>query len=347
MNDTPIQSMMVGSMPYQTPEEAMAALAERPPTIPTWPQLPKRSFKESMVSQYSENFPGITIDENEKKIWVQRDEELLNLMAMFYEQFLTGDIASFAISQDFGAGLPSFLDSLNKSQVRVPAAKAQVTGPFTFGLGLNDQDGKAVWFDPQYRDIVVKGIAGKAKWLAQKLQAHADKVIICMDEPILSALGTAAYLSVKDEDVITHLNEVAGELHTVEAMAGVHCCGNMDWGLLARTDIDFISFDAYFYGERLALYPKEIDSFLERGGMLAWGIVPTAEKETIHRETPDGLLRKMESLIGEFSRKGIDESKTRKQMIITPSCGLGFLMPEDAVTVLRLMEELTRLVNGQ
>jgi len=332
-------------MPYLTPEEAIAVLSEHPPTIPTWPQLPKRSFKEGMVPQYSENFPGISIDENEKKIWVQRDDELLNHMATFYEQFLTGDITSFAVSPDFGASIPSFLDSLDRSPVKIPTAKAQVTGPFTFGLGLNDQDGKAVWFDPQYRDIVVKGIAGKAKWLIRQLQDRAGKVVICMDEPILSALGTAAYLSVKDEDVITHLNEVASELHAEDAMVGVHCCGNMDWGLLARTDIDFISFDAYFYGERLALYPKEMNLFLERGGTLAWGIVPTADQEVIHRETPDGLLAKMESLIQEFSRKGIDETRTRRQMIITPSCGLGFLTPKDAVKVLQLMEALTRLVN--
>lgn len=345
MTHQPIPSMMVGSMPYQTPEEAIAVIKQHPPTIPTFPQLPKRSFKEGMVPQYSEGFPGITINENDKKIWVQNDEELLNLMANFYEQFLAGDIASFTISPEFGAGFPHFLDLINESQGKVPVAKAQATGPFTFGLGLNDQNGKAVWFDPQYRDIVVKGITAKAKWVVSSMSPFAEKIVICLDEPILSALGTAAYLSVKDEDVITYLNEVADELHAAGATVGVHCCGNMDWGLLSRTTIDFISFDAYFYGERLALYPKEINNFLERGGRLAWGIVPTAESEKIHSETPEGLLQKMESLIQEFRRKGIGEDMARKQMIITPSCGLGFLTPDEAVKVLQLMEGLTRLVN--
>lgn len=345
MTHAPIQSMMVGSMPYQTPEEAIAIIKQHPPTIPTFPQLPKRSFKEGMVSQYSEGFPGIAINENDKKIWVRKDEELLNLMAEFYEQFLAGDIASFTISPEFGAGIPHFLDLINESQGKVPVAKAQATGPFTFGLGLNDQDGKAVWFDPQYRDIVVKGITAKAKWLVSQMEPHAEKIMICLDEPILSALGTAAYLSIKDEDVVAHLDEVTAELHAAGATVGVHCCGNMDWGLLSKTTIDFISFDAYFYGQRLALYPKEINSFLERGGTLAWGIVPTAELEKIHSETPEGLLQKMNSLMDEFKRKGIDEDMARKQMIITPSCGLGFLPPDDAETVLRLMEGLTGLVN--
>lgn len=58
---------MIGSMPGLTVEEAVGLLAQHPLSIPTWFQLPRRSFKEAMIPQYCEGFPGIRIDEAEKK----------------------------------------------------------------------------------------------------------------------------------------------------------------------------------------------------------------------------------------------------------------------------------------
>lgn len=339
------QSLMVGSMPQTEPRQALDVLERYPTSIPTWPQLPKRSFKETMVPQYSEGFPGIRVDEEEKKIWVEWDDELFNDMATFYEQVVEDNIDAHNISADYGACLRLFIEKLKASAHPYSTVKAQVTGPFTFGLGLNDNSGRAVWFDEQYRDVVIKGIIGKARWLFHQLKPYAEKVFIFFDEPILSALGTAAYLSIKDEDVIRYLNEVIGALQAEGAAVGVHCCGNMDWGLLAETRVDIISFDAYFYGEKLALYPRQISAFLERDGHLAWGIVPTAEVDILHQEQAETLRQKMESLTELFIKKGISEKKIRRQMLLTPSCGLGFLPPNDSLMVLDLLSQLTTLIN--
>jgi hypothetical protein len=340
-----LQSLMVGSMPQKEPAEALDVADRYPTSIPTWPQLPKRSFKEAMVPQYSEGFPGVRVNEVDKKIWVQRDDELFNDMAAFYEQIVSENIDALALSGDYAGSLPLFIDRLKAGPGPLPFVKGQVTGPFTFGLGLNDNDGKAVWFDEPYRDVVIKGIIGKAQWLFRQLKPYAQRVIIFFDEPILSALGTAAYLSIRDEDVILYLNEVIGALQQEGAIVGVHCCGNMDWGVLARTRLDIISFDAYFYGEKLALYPRQITEFLERGGCLAWGIVPTAEVEALHRESADSLRQKMAELTALFARKGIPEQRMRQQMLLTPSCGLGFLPPADAALVLDLLSQLTALMS--
>lgn len=338
------QSLMIGSMPHQSAETAYGVLQEFPLSIPVWPQLPKRSFKEAMIPQYSEHFPGIKVDEENKRIWVERDDKLIQEMTTFYEQVVAEQIDAFCVSEEYAAGLHYLFRQLEAQQASLEFVKGQVTGPFTFGLGLNDRERKAVWFDEQYRDVVLKGLAMKAVWQIQQFKNYAKQVIIFLDEPVLSALGTPAYIGIQDEDVIAGLDEVIQAAQQVGALVGVHCCGNMDWGLLARTQLNIMSFDAYFYGEKVALYPEEINAFLERGGMLAFGIVPTSNAQQLNTETLDGLKRKYEDLLRIFVNKGLDEARLRAQTIFTPSCGLGSgsLSFEEVRLVLQFLAELSR-----
>jgi len=141
----------------------------------------------------------------------------------------------------------------------------------------------------------------------------------------------------KIEDVIKGLNEVCEISHNAGALVGVHCCGNMDWGLLACTKIDIIAFDAYFYSAKVALYPDKIQAFLERGGILASGLVPTGDVEKLRTETPDSFKAKHESLIEEFVGKGIAENLLRERFLFTPSCGMGTLSESDTAIVLKLL----------
>jgi hypothetical protein len=328
---------MIGSMPQSDANEALTALARFPLGIPTWPQLPKRSFKESMTVQYSEGFPGIVVDELGKRIWVDFDERLVEGMTAFYEAIVANDEKPFAITADYAAGLHRFIADLTTSGKRYALIKGQVVGPFTFGFGLNDNQCRAVWFDEQYRDIVIKGLTMKAVWQARQLKACAEQVVIFLDEPIFSALGTPAYIGVENEQVIGTLDEIAAALHAENALVGVHCCGNMEWSLLAHTNIDIISFDAYSFGDKVALYAGEIGSFLRRGGRLAWGIVPTDTSEHLTAETGPSLCQKVVELEKLFVNKGVSETLLRSRRIFTPACGLGNLSSGESQRVLELL----------
>ncbi|MGZ4912252.1 MAG: hypothetical protein ACXVI3_02345 [Halobacteriota archaeon] len=328
---------MIGSMPHFTPKEALQALEQVPLTIPAWPQLPRRSFKEALIPQCTEAFPGIRIDEAAKRIWVQVDDDLPNAMVEFCEHLVAQHVDAFAISEEYAAGLHGMLRQLAAANVNLQFLKGQIAGPFTFGLGLADQERRAVWFDEQYRDIVLKGLGMKALWQIQQLQLYAEQAVIFFDEPVFSALGTAAYMMIQDEDVINGLNEVVEISHNAGALVGVHCCGNTDWGLLASTKIDIIAFDAYLYGAKVALYPYKIQAFLERGGILAFGLVPTGDVKKLRAETPHGLKLKHEGLIREFVGKGIAEDLLREHSLFTPSCGMGTLSESDTAIVLKLL----------
>jgi hypothetical protein len=339
------RSTMMGSIPQAQAWEAQSLLNRHPLSIPTWPQLPQRSFKEGMILQFCEGFPGIKIDEKKKTVYVEQGGHFTSDLAAFYERVSEENTEAFVISRDYAQGLYYFIDTAAKENKRLSYIKGQVTGPLTFGLSLNGDGGKAVWFDEKYHDVVIKGLKMKAFWQIKMLKKYADKVVIFFDEPILSALSTPVYSGIQEAEILAVLNELAEGIHSYGAIMGVHCCGNMNWGLLAQTNIDIIAFDAYFFGEKVALYPDKINAFLNRGGVLAWGIVPTSDTGKLQSETAASLNNKLEELVLLFTRKGISEDKLRAQMLLTPSCGMGSgsLTTDDAELILELLAELIRV----
>jgi hypothetical protein len=341
MSASDINTTIIGSMPQKTPEDAHRLLEKYPLTIPAWPQLPKRSYKELMIPQFSEGFPGICVDEMNKRIFLEQKDDLVDAMTSFYNAYIDKDLEYFSMSSDFASGFYFFLDQLEKQNTTLPVIKGQITGPFTFGLGITNKNGKTVWFDPQYQDIIIKGLTMKALWQDKKLKRYAKEVIIFCDEPILSALGTPAYLGITDDDVISSLNEIIGELKKNNTIVGSHCCGNTDWGLLTRTYLDILAFDAYTYGEKVALYPKEINQFLKRGGTLAWGLIPTLNPVKLHETTLDGIKAQFNDLLKLFVQKGINKTLLLQRIMITPACGMGqALTPGESEQVLQFLDKL-------
>jgi hypothetical protein len=335
-----IRTTMIGSMPHLDADSALDLLDRYPLTLPAWPQLPKRSFCEGMTVQYTEGFPGVAIDETNARIELGSGGSFLDDLAHFYEHVLEGEIDHLGISDRFAAGFHAFINRNSSRSVKFPVVKGQITGPFTAGLSLTDADCKSVWFDEQYRDVIVKGVAAKGVWQARMLRQVADKIVIFFDEPIFAALGSPAYMGIEDDQVTSSLDEIAGQIHAENATMGVHCCGNMDWSLLASTAIDIISFDAYSFGDKVALYPEAIAAFLERGGTLAWGIVPTDANETIQKEDLTSIKKRIADLEDLFVSKGLPLKRLQEQRLITPSCGLGNLTPAEAERALMLLKGL-------
>jgi hypothetical protein len=140
------------------------------------------------------------------------------------------------------------------------------------------------------------------------------------------------------EDVIEALN---GAIDAVDAMTCIHCCANIDWTILMDTRVDAINFDAYEYSDKIALYPKELSEFLARGGMLAWGIVPTSD-EKIAAESLDTLAARLENDLDRLIGQGVDEQTLVRSSMITPSCATSNMSVEMAEKAFRLTGELSQ-----
>ena len=217
------------------------------------------------------------------------------------------------------------------------AIKGQVTGPVSWGLGVSDQNRRPILYDEILADAVAKFLRLKATWQEKKLQEIFPTTIISVDEPYMANFGSAL-IPIQRDQVITLVEEV---LSGIEGIKGSHCCGNTDWSILLETSIDIISFDAYGYGHTLALYPDAVRTFLDRGGIIAWGIAP--HNDHILYETAESLLGHLERAWGHLERKGIPREQIVSASLITPACGTGTMSVEMAERALELTEQVSRL----
>ena len=332
-------STQIGSMPYPDGK----AICDRIVSIldiPAWPQLSRRSFHENMYVQYSQALPGVVIDEEKEKILFNTENDISAALEEFYGHYLAEEVDCFGLTPDFAAGFYIMQDVLRKTPGEW--AKGQVTGPISFGLTVTDQNLRASLYDDVLADVIVKNMAMAARWQVRQLKATRPNIIIFVDEPYMASFGSA-YISLSREQVISMLDEVFAGIHAEGALAGVHCCGNTDWSVLLSTQVDILNLDAFGFLENLALYPNELRAFLDHGGIVAWGIVPTGQE--IFDVNPAGLVKQLREGMATISQKSrargviITPDEMAYQSLVSPSCGLGSTSIE---TSDRVLETLVR-----
>ena len=350
--ETRFLSTASGSMPFTDPAYAVG-VSLKCLDAPIWPQLPRLGLLEQMEVQYSENVPCAVVDAEKNRMYFQTDCDYSEKFAEFYEAYMTAadpddgtkDFSFMAISEEYSKGIYALLKALGEGNVKLPWLKVQTTGPCSFALTIVDENKRAIYYNEEFRDVIIKSIAMKSRWQIQKFKPYADNVICFIDEPILSAFGSSTYVSVKREDVVSILGEVVEAVHEEGALAGVHCCGNTEWSILIDAGVDIVNFDAFEYGQTIAMYAESVRGHLERGGILAWGVVPTSEK--IRSQTAESLEIKLEEGMDNLASKGIDKNLIARQAIITPSCGTGSLAVDDAEKVFALTAELTKRMKAK
>lgn len=343
---------LIGSLPMDDHVEAVELMMEYTPEIPLWVQLPV--FKqEGMMAQFLPGMPGLTVEKD--KTYINTSAETFEADVLkFYEDYLavTEGTASlsesrFALTPDTARGFFELMKSLKSLSHPPVAVKGQITGPFTFGTGVVDQNGRAIFYNEQLKDIAVKQIAMKARWQIRQLSSLGCPVILFFDEPGLTGFGSSAFISISQKEVENCLQETIDAVHAEGALAGVHICANAEWSLLLESSVDIISFDAYSFFDKFMLYPDQIKKFIQRGGILAWGIVPTSNIEDVTKETADSLISKWERQAEKIEALGIDRVKIKAQTLITPSCGTGSLPLDSAKKVLNLTKELSKRIRNK
>ena len=340
-DDLTFLATAIGSLPYASAEQALDVIFANIPSCPIWPQLPKRGMRERMEIQYSEGLPCVVFDEAKGNMFFDTVGEDACAVAMggFYEAYMAAeekdDWSFFAISPAFSSGIPALEERLRRKPVH--CLKVQTTGPISIGLSVVDEKKRSIYYNDAFRDVIVKGMIAKCKWQIRKFAPYTEKIICFVDEPILAAFGSSTYVSVAREDVVAIVKEMTGAVRGAGALCGVHCCGNTEWPILVDAGVDIINFDAYGFGETIALYPAAIKKHCERGGRLAWGLVPTSE--AVFDNTVASLMDLYDRHIAKLTGLGCSKEMLHDATMVTPSCGTGSLRPEAAVRVFELLAE--------
>ena len=341
-----MECLAIGSLPHDNPDEAMQTVKKYFHNIPFWPQLARVSKNEDMTVQFLEGMPSFFVDEDNIFSFNTEDEQFFEDLEKFfndYQEIINNNnidlLEKYAISPMFSSTFNLFIELIK--EINPKQAKGQIVGPFTLSTTLTDQFGKCAIYDDTLKEVIIKTLSLKALWQIKQIQQANSSPIIFIDEPSISQLGTSAYLTIGQVDVISMIKEIIDIIHDNGAQAAIHCCGKCDWSIPIKTGVDIISLDAFADAENLSLFHKYVKEFLGKGGKIAWGIIPTLDRNALEKVDLKTALSKFDEAVNYLTKKSINEKLIIENSYITPSCGAGSLTKELAEKAMMLTKNLS------
>ena len=276
--------------------------------VPFWPQLPNYSYYEDMYVQAAEHFPGILLDLDKRTLRFSMDKFTEELEATLL-QF--DDPAMFDISETYSAVYHRFL---SMDLADRPAIRGQLEGPISFGFNILDQDERPILFDDTVRPFMLDFMARRLNVQLARLKELNDNAFMFVDEPGLQFLFSAM-AGYGDQKAKGDLDEFFAQ---VERPRGIHLCGNPDWDFLLNLDMDVLSLDVYTNAEIFSSYATSIRKFLDRDGVIVWGIVPTGFEDFEKEETLT-MIEHLENVWKILWSKGVDRQHMIARSMISPA----------------------------
>jgi hypothetical protein len=203
-----------------------------------------------------------------------------------------------------------------------------------------DADKRPIYYDAQLADVLAKMLALKARWCENEMQKNtgAKETLIIINEPYLASLGSSV-VPVDKETVRSGWEDITS---MVEGGLGIHCCSNTDWNFVLGLNPSVVSIDAYTTAKEFLLYADTITGYMERGGVVAWGIVPS-DARIFATETTDSLYRKYLDIRTQLCTRMPDQLFDA-QSLITPSCGIRFADRNSARDIMQAAAEISRRI---
>lgn len=312
----------IGSLPHTDPHAAVGFVLDQHRRLPAAPSLPQRSPLESMVAQAAWGVPGVEVGADGS---LDLALDLLDPEASLSDPGLDGEPF---------LSLRTFLSAVRG---RTEPVKLQLTGPVSLGLALHAAGADAG------RAFAVAGgaVRSRAKGLlglAARL-APGTPLVVFVDEPGLTGLVHPEFPL--DPEAAIDLTSSALAVLERDTITGLHCCGPTDWKLALQSGPRIISAPL---GQGLELVPEPLGRFLDDGGWVAWGAVPTDEPIG---STPGRLWRQLSAVWCELVRGGCDPIALRTQSLVTPACGLATHGLSQAERVVSLTGEVAARLHDQ
>ncbi len=306
--------------------------------VPFWPQLPHLSYYEDMYVQASEHFPGILLDLEKCTLRFSMEK----FIGEFEETTAHFDEPEYLdISETYSTVYHRFCD-LDLSDR--PAIRGQLEGPISFGFHVLDQDDRPILFNDTIRPFMIEFLAKRANVQLNRLKNLNANAFLFIDEPGLQFLFSA----LSGYSDVAAKSDMETFFSSIERPRGVHLCGNPDWDFLLNLDLDILSLDVYSNGEVFVAYAQSIHRFLDGGGVIVWGVVPT-NVEPFQKEDLDSLEKHLTQLWALLADEGIDREFLLSRSMLSPAtCCL--VNPDGGKTVERafdMIQELSLRLRGK
>ncbi len=340
---SPGSRLAVGSLPHLDAAAAVQSHLRFFSEIPAWPQLTKRSTRESMTRQGLTGIPGMVWTDTQRPLWTLRDadtEEALELLTSENEASRL-DRAAFLLGE--AEGFASFLKAFkNSNPPGAKAVKGQTVGPVTLGLSLLDESGKPFLRSEAHMEILVEYLFMHARWQARQLALLGRPVVFFIDEPSMNGGFDPRAYGLNWAQVESWYDSLLGRLQEEGILTGIHACAAGPWNWVFKTPAEVFHFDAWRYGDQIAAQAGDFARFIAKGGVVAWGMVPTEPSKGSFPE-PAQLLTRWMDFARLLARKGAAPEEVAGRSFFSTSCGLGFSQPAMAEQAVRCLDMLVTL----
>jgi hypothetical protein len=323
----------IGALPHTDPKTACDKVLTIYPDIPYIPTLPNRGLLETIVFNDSNRLPGKVIEDGKLKV-DRCSRDIAAEMEQVYLDFMEQNTAQYAITPEYAS---CFTEMAGRDFSGSLFLKCQVTGPVTFGMQVVDDQRRPIYYDDQFADVLSKMIALRVRWAEKEMSTFpgVKKTLVVLNEPYLATLGSSV-VPIRKELVLSGWDDISG---MVEGGLGIHCCSNTDWEFVMDLFPSVISFDAFSGAKEFLLYLDRAIGYMEKGGIIAWGIIPS-QPELFSAGGPEDWFAKF-TAIREQVTASCSEELFFRQSVITPACGIQSGDPAMAEQIMRASKDLS------
>jgi hypothetical protein len=328
----------IGALPHTDPRETCDEVLAIYPEIPYIPTLPNRGLLETIVFNDSSRLPGAVVREGRLRIDSSRD--IGAEMEQIYIDFMEENPAPYALTPAYAS---CFSEMAGRDFTGCLFLKSQLTGPVTLGMQVVDDRRRPIYYDDQFADVLSKLIALRSRWAEQEMCTFSGvkKTVVVLNEPYLASLGSSV-VPLRKDLVRTGWEDIAG---MVSGGLGIHCCSNTDWEFVMELFPSFLSFDAFTGAQEFLLYLDDIIGFMERGGVIAWGIIPSQPDQFTAGSQEDWFRRFVR--IREQVTASCSQELFFRQSVITPTCGIQSGDPRTAELIMRAARTLSERIRAE
>jgi hypothetical protein len=272
--------------------------------------LPQLSERESIVGQGLGIVGDLIEPRNDGYGYQVKEGRLDSVLEILHR-------SSGELTPENAAGFSAFEEAWSSGLFgSAVAVKGQIEGPITLSAYLFHQ-GRPFLSDPALFAAIAFHVSQIICWQIDRLKSTGLPVLLFVDEPALCLEAPVAN-AVSEEQRLNALAITLEDARVRGAYAGLHCCADRPFERMCRAKPDIISFDAH---EGLDLFFADWHAldFVNKGGTVAYGIVPTRPGlNAVDSASIFVRWLKAASLVG-------DPQKFAQRAMITATCGLGLL----------------------
>ncbi|MCS6842141.1 MAG: hypothetical protein NZ701_15350 [Roseiflexus sp.] len=331
--------LLLGALPHRSAVQALDISRRYAGTLLAWPQLPQRSFREQCLVQSIIGFPGLVVDAAALRVYVDRNEAERQIDSLLLA-YLEHTIGYAALSADDAAGLAELIRSGGRRDLR--AVKGQILGPVSVALQLTDEREQPLIYDDMLFDAIAQMLRLRVAWQELWLSKISPATIICVDEPLLEAVALPFFPHDWDR-VAAQIDEV---LAGVRGCRALYVCGAVDLQRLMQTSVELLIAESTLYRHLCASGCDALLAFLERGGMVGIGIVPSGN-ERLATTSVDSLFREFTAFLDDITSQGVARDLLLQRTVITPAQSLGYLDLASAERALQLLAEVSQRIREE